>query len=176
MPAHLLGDANASCGHTNSIPHQRLVPVRLSAAAVRAGKHPVTGFLVLCVGPPCAERSCEKWIKWNWLLRCLGFARADNLQDDGARHADLVLDEIDIRPFESEQFACPESSNNIEQDHRSLSDIEGAEQRLDFCDFEYRRDLFPFGTLPYPLDRVAIKQFVPQAVVEEDAHHVADFA
>jgi integrase len=40
------------------------------------------------------------------------------------------------------------TSNNIEQDHGSLSDIEGAEQRLDFCDFEYRRDLLPFGALP----------------------------
>jgi hypothetical protein len=126
------------------------------------------------VSPPVAQGSREKRIEWNWLLRCLGLARPDNLQDDGAGHADLILDEIDIRPFESEQFACPQSSNNIEQDHGSLSDIEGAEQRLDFCDFEYRRDLLPFGTLPYLLIRVAIKQFVPQAVVEEDAHHVAD--
>src|SRR5579863_4461208 len=176
MPPHLLADANTLCENTNSIPHQRLVPIGFSASAVWAGEDPVVRGLVLRVSSPSAQGFREKRIEWNWLLRCLGLARPDNLQDDGARHADLVLDEIDIRPFESEQFACPESSNNIEQDHGSLSDIEGAEQRLDFCDFEYRRDLRPFGTLPYPLDRVAIKQFVPQAVVEEDAHHVADFA
>jgi hypothetical protein len=45
---------------------------------------------------------------------------------------------------------------------------------LNFFDFEYRWDLPPLGTLAYPLERVAVEQFMKQAMIEEDAHHVAD--
>ena len=114
MPPYLLGDPNTSGYLTNSIPHQRLVPVRPSALTVGTREDPVGCGLVLRVSPPGAERSREERIERNWFMRCLGLARADNLEDDRARHADLVLDEVDIRPFEPEQFACPESSDNIE--------------------------------------------------------------
>jgi hypothetical protein len=127
MPPDFLRDAETSRDLTNSIPHQRLVPVRLSASTVRAGEDPVTGDFVFRVNPPGAKRCREKRIERNWFLRSLGLARADNLQDDGARHADLVLDEIDIRPLEPEELAGPQTGNDIEQDHSALADIEGAE-------------------------------------------------
>jgi hypothetical protein len=38
MAAHLLGDANTACRLSNSIPQQRLVPVRLSAPTVGLAK------------------------------------------------------------------------------------------------------------------------------------------
>ena len=53
-------------------------------------------------------------------------ARTDDLHDDGARDANLVVFEVDVGPLESEQFACPQSCNDIEQDHGSLAEIEGA--------------------------------------------------
>jgi hypothetical protein len=128
MPPHLLGDADTSCDLTNAIPHQRLAPVRPSAPTVRAGEYPVARGLVPRVSPPGAERSREERIEWNWFLRRLGLARANNLQDDGARHADLVLDEINIGSFESEEFACPQSCDDIQQDHGSFADIQSTQQ------------------------------------------------
>jgi len=123
MPPHLLGNASTSGYLTNSIPHQRLVPVRLSALTVGTREDPVGLGLVLRVSPPSTERSREERIERNWFLRGLGLARADNLQDDGASHADLVPDEIDIRPFESEQFTCPQTGNDIKQDHSPLAGL-----------------------------------------------------
>src|SRR6266567_4075242 len=176
MPPHLLGNASTSGHLTNSIPHQRLVPVRPSAPTVRAGEDPVARGLVLRASPPGAERSCEERIERNWFLRSLGLARADDLQDDGARHVDLVPDEIDIRPFESEQFTCPQTGNDIKQDHSPLPDIEGAEEHLNLFDFEECRDPLPLGALAHPLNWVAIEQLMAQTVIEEDAHHVADLS
>ena len=51
MPPDFLGDADTSCSLTDSISHERLVPVRLSPSAVRAGEDPVTRSLVLRVSP-----------------------------------------------------------------------------------------------------------------------------
>ena len=127
MPTKLLGVAKASGNLANAISHQRLEPVRLSAATVWASEDPVTRSFVHRVSPPRTERSCEKRIERNRFLRCLGFARADNLQDDGASHADLVLLEVDVGPLESEQFAGPQTSNDLEQDHGSLADFEGTQ-------------------------------------------------
>lgn len=55
MPPHLLGDANTSCHNTNSISHQRLVPVWFSTPAVRTSEDPVARGLVLRMGPPGAQ-------------------------------------------------------------------------------------------------------------------------
>src|SRR5579862_9022098 len=121
MPPHLLGNANTSCYLTNSIPHQRLVPVRLSAPTVRAGEDPVARGLVVRVSPPRAKCSREKRIERNRFLRRLGLTRVDNLQDDGTRYADLVLDKIDIRPFESEQLAGSQAGDDIEQNHGAFA-------------------------------------------------------
>jgi hypothetical protein len=103
------------------------------------------------MSPPRAKRSREERIEWNWSLRRLGLARADNMQVDGERHADLILDEIDVSPFESEQLAGPQTSNDVEQDHSPLANIEGTEERLNFFDFEHYRDFLSFGALAYPL-------------------------
>ncbi len=125
MPADLLGDSNTSRQNTNSIPHQRLVPVGFSTSAVRACEDPVAGRLVFRVSPPSAQCPGEKRIEWNGFLRRLGLARADNLQDDGTRNSDLVLEEIDIRPLEAEEFAHPQSRDDIEQNHGPFAEIEG---------------------------------------------------
>src|SRR5258708_1811120 len=74
MPPNFLANANSSCNHADSIPHQRLAPIRLSALAVWAGEDPVGCSLVSRVGPPSAECSREKRIERNWFLRRFGLA------------------------------------------------------------------------------------------------------
>ena len=82
----------------------------------------------------------------------------ESLGLSASEHIERIYEHI--RPFETKQIACPEPSDNIEQDHGSFEDIEGAEKHLNFFDFEHRRDLLPFGALAYPLDRVAIEQLM----------------
>ena len=74
MPPDLLGYAYVSRDLTDLIAHERLSPVRLSALAERTGEDPIAGGLVLGVNPPGAERSREKRVEWNRLLRCLRLA------------------------------------------------------------------------------------------------------
>lgn len=62
---------------------------------------------MLRVISPRAESSRENRIERNRFLRRLRFARADDLINDRARDADLVV-EVDVDPLESEQFACPQ--------------------------------------------------------------------
>jgi len=47
---------------------------------------------------------------------------------------------------------------------------------LNFFDFEERRDPLPLGALAHPLNGIPIEQLMAQAVIEEDAHHVADLS
>src|SRR5258708_8252556 len=74
MPPYFLRDAKKARHHADSIPHERLAPIRLSPLAVGAGKDPVACGLIPRVSSPSAERSREKRIEWNRLLRRLGFA------------------------------------------------------------------------------------------------------
>jgi hypothetical protein len=48
---------NASCHLANSIPHQRLVPIRLSSSAIRTRDNPIARGLMRARGPWCSGRS-----------------------------------------------------------------------------------------------------------------------
>ena len=174
VPPDFLRDAHPARNLADLIAHERLSPVRLSLVAVGTGEDPVASGFVLRVIPPRAESSRENRVERNWFLRRLRFAGADDLKNDGARNADLVFIEVDVYPLESEQLACPQSCNDIEQDHGSLAEIEGAQQQLDFFDFEYGWDLLSLGALAHPLHRVPIEEFMTQAVIEKDTYHVTN--
>src|SRR6202051_2949829 len=47
--------------------------------------------------------------------------------------------------------------------------------RLDLVAREDVRSTAAFGTLPHPLNRVAVVEIVATGMVEQDAHHVPDF-
>jgi hypothetical protein len=74
MPPDPLTHSNIARDLTDLTAHERLSQVGLSALAERTGEDPVAGGLVLRVKPPGAERSREKRVEWNRLLRRLRLA------------------------------------------------------------------------------------------------------
>src|SRR5205807_5410016 len=97
----------------------------------------------------------------------------------GADDVHLLLFEIDVAPFESDQLAAAESGSAIQQHHGPLSLFECGKERLKLVDFENDRNTLPFPALPNVLYRVcflnARKKFMAHSVPKHGAHDVAEF-
>ena len=77
--------------------------------------------------------------------------------------------------LESEKFALSQSRCHIQQDHDLLPRLQRRQQLPDFVASEHVRSTAAFGTLPHPMNWVAVVEIVATGMVEQNAHHVPNF-
>jgi hypothetical protein len=65
---------------------------------------------------------------------------------------------------------------HIQQDHDSFPRLQRRQQLPGLVAGEDVRSTAMLGTLPHPLNRMAVVEIVATGMVEQDAHHVPDFA
>ena len=103
----------------------------------------------------------------------LGSAGAEDLTTE-RRTSSSFVSKFTSDQFQGKQLAHTQTGTHIEQHQRSLAHIKGREKRLDFRSREYARCLHAFRALAHPADGIAVIEVVPNGVVEEHAHDVAD--
>src|SRR5271157_3240052 len=94
---------------------QRARPIRLGAALVWAGEHPVFRPIVGSLQPPVPHLLPQVRIERYGFLRGLRLAGPHLLLDHRAGDVDLELLEIYIRPLETEQFSDSQAGGYIQE-------------------------------------------------------------
>src|SRR6266576_2850129 len=110
----------------------------------------------------------------NRFLRRFGFAWANDSIDYRASHVHDPSGKINVAPFQTEQLALPQASGCCKQDQGPFAKAKTLQQRSDFHWREQRGRGSSLGTLTNKAVWVAVKQFIPAGVVEENRHQVSD--
>jgi len=82
--------------------------------------------------------------------------------------------EVDIPPFQSKQFAHPQARASVQQDKSSLAQPETSNQLLNLAGTQHGWELLPFRALSHQSNRIVLADFMPNSVVEKDAHDISD--
>jgi len=111
---------DSSCLHSRlQVPTvKRFWPVGLRSFDVETGKVPILRLRGSTKGSPESQCFRQTRIQRNRLARCLRLALAHVLKRNGPRDADLELLEINVLPFECQQFTHPQPCHHIDQSHR----------------------------------------------------------
>src|ERR1700757_37380 len=83
VPSDASCDPDLGCGWTDDHPHEALPPIWPFSLRRRARKYPIVRMAVLCVIAPHLETFCQTRVERNRFLRCLSFARTNDLEHDG---------------------------------------------------------------------------------------------
>jgi len=82
--------------------------------------------------------------------------------------------EVDIPPFQSKQFAHPQARASVQQDKSSLAERETSNQPPNLAGTQHCRETLPFRALSHQANRIVLADFMPDSVVEKDAHDISD--
>ena len=86
-----------------------LPPIRLFSIAMPTRENPVFRLTIRGLFFPLGECFADSGMDWHRLLRRFRFARSHKAVNDGACHVHCFCREIDIAPFQREQFALPDA-------------------------------------------------------------------
>src|SRR5467141_4077721 len=174
MPPDSLCNLQLAGGRPYVVAHDALPPIRSPSPGRRAGEDPVLGTGVGCMETPSFESLRQVRVERDWLLRCLGLARAGHLHHDRANHADLLAGEIDVLPLQRKQLTHSQSRTNVQKHEGALSQPERVEQQLNFGDAEDLRYPSALSTLADQSNRIAIVEIVANRVIEKNTHYISD--
>ena len=121
---------------------------------------------------PFAQSLNQIIVSWNRFLRGFGLANANNVLHDRARYVNLFGLKVHVSPLQREQLAPPQASGYGQQHKGPFSEAQIREQSLDFIAGQDIWRGAAFGTLPDPLNRVAVAEVVPTTMIEQQTHHV----
>jgi hypothetical protein len=75
-----------------------------------------------------------------------------------------------------DKLRSPQAGASGKHHHRAFSNVENRDERSDFCRGEHIRFPQSFGRNPYLRDWVSIHPFMPDGVIEDRRHDVANLA
>src|SRR5580704_10097886 len=176
VPPDPLFDAQLLRDRANVMTKKLLSPIRVLPPILRAGEHPTLRRSIGCSTAPVPQITDQVIVEGHRFLRSLCLARPDDLLHDRSNNPELFILEVDVLPLERKQFALSQSSCHIQQHHDSFPRLERRQQLPDLIAGENVRSTATLGALPHPLNGIAVVEIVAPGMVEQDAHHVPDFA
>jgi hypothetical protein len=88
---------------------------------VAGGENPVFRLGVGAGFPPERERLRQDGMDWHRFLRRLGLASTHDTVGDRSDYVHSAVSEINVLPFECEQFALSQARRRCQENQRSLS-------------------------------------------------------
>ena len=104
------------------------------------------------------------------LLQCFRFALANPLKGNGTGDEQFETLEIHIRPFQRQQLARPQSSDNVQEHGCFARLLEMLEQRLELLDVQHDGNLLPLRALTHLRDWVSVVLLPANSVIEDCVH------
>ena len=169
VPPDPLRDAQLLRDRADVMTKKLLSTIRVLSAILRAGEHPTLRRSIGCSATPVPQVADQMIVEGHGFLRSLSLALSDDLLHDRSNDPELLILEVDVLPLERKQFALSQSRCHIQQDHDSLPRLERRQQLPDLVAGEDVRSTATFSTLPHPLNRIAVVEFVATGMVEQDA-------
>lgn len=157
VPANSFLNPDLRSGWSNIPSQNGLSPVWPASSVAPTGKNPVVWLPEDPLPSPLQKSFGNERMNGNGLLRCLRLARTNDTIDDGSGHVHRPLGEIDVTPFQAEQFALPQASGHCKKDQRSFSNCQTIYQSVDFWWREDSGRCAAFGALTNEMDWIAVK-------------------
>jgi len=108
----------------------------------------------------------------NRFLRGFGLASANNVLHDRARYMNLFGLKVHVSPLQRQQLAPAQAGGHGQQDQSPFSKAQISEQSPDFITGQDIWCRAAFGSLPNPLNGVAVAEVVTATVIEQQAHYI----
>src|ERR1700741_453153 len=110
-----LNNPRAQCRRANDLLQHGIWPKRTLPLMPGAREYPVAGLPIPAGLLPHPEISGYTLIEWHRLARCFRLAIPSMSQINGAQDLEAHVGEINIAPFEGQQFATTESRCHRQQ-------------------------------------------------------------
>ena len=168
MPADALLNIEGLGNWPNVFSKDRCTPVRPSSFVQSARKDPVVTTYKLARLSPGDQRISELRMERDRLLRGLRLAATDDAEDDRSCDAEFSTFEVNVAPFEPEQFTLPQAGGCGQENEGALTKSEMVDQSSDFESGQHNGSAPPLCALADKSHRVAVEQLVPAGVVKQD--------
>jgi hypothetical protein len=112
----------------------------------------------------------------NWFAARFGLGISEVIPHTGAPHIDLHEFEVDVAPRKGDKLRSPQAGAAGEHHHRTFPNVEHDNERSKLPWREYIWFAQPFGRNPYLCDGISVHPLMPDGVIENRRHDVANLA